>query len=393
MSTDDEATGAPAVRRPVVLTGISSRAWEHPADRGALAALRELRGFDDVLKALSGLWNERALRLEVLGSAIRVDHRQYPRVYRLFAEAAATLDVAELPELYVQYDRSINGMCIGMSKPFIVINSGSLELLDDSELRCLLGHEIGHLLSGHAVYRTMAIILHDWATRLAWLPVGSLALRAISAGLREWWRKAELSADRAGLLAGQDTHASLRLGMKLAGGGDLSEIDVTAFAEQAAEYDRAGDLRDSMIKIGMVIDRSHPLPVARAAELRSWIDSGEYQRILAGEYLRRDDPRASSVREDVKAAADSYRETFARSQDPLVSLLRRLGGGAGDWVGGGAGRVRDWMAGGGRPRANGSQSPRTDDPWSTATDPGDGPGDQHRDEPGDQHRDEPGDQH
>lgn len=378
MSTDDEVTGAAPARRRVVLTGISSRAWEHPADRGALAALRELRGFDDVLKALSGLWNERALRLEYIGSAIRVDHRQYPRVYRLFAEAAATLDIAELPELYVQYDRSINGMCIGMSKPFIVVNSGALELLDDEELRCLLGHELGHLLSGHAVYRTMAMVLHDWATRLAWLPVGSLALRAISAGLREWWRKAELSADRAGLLAGQDPHAALRLGMKLAGGGDLSEVDVTAFLEQAAEYERAGDLRDSMIKIGMVLDRTHPLPVARAAALRSWTDSGEYQRILAGEYLRRDDPRASSVREDVKAAADSYRETFARSQDPLVSLLRRLGDGAGEWVGSGAGRVRDWMAGGRRPRANGAQAPRTDDPWSAASEAGAPP-----EEPGD----------
>src|SRR5262245_42818090 len=107
MTTDDEVSKAPA-RRRVVLTGISSRAWEHPADRGALAALRELRGFDDILKTLSGIWNERALRLEYLGSAMRVDHRQFPRVYRLFAEAAATLDIADLPELYVQYDRSIN---------------------------------------------------------------------------------------------------------------------------------------------------------------------------------------------------------------------------------------------------------------------------------------------
>ncbi|TML22582.1 MAG: peptidase M48, partial [Actinobacteria bacterium] len=58
-------------RRRVVLTGISSRAWEHPADRGALTALRELRGFDDLLKTLAGLWNERAWRLEYLGRAIR----------------------------------------------------------------------------------------------------------------------------------------------------------------------------------------------------------------------------------------------------------------------------------------------------------------------------------
>ncbi|MFG2036508.1 M48 family metallopeptidase [Dactylosporangium sp. NPDC048998] len=356
MSTDEAQSGNPPARRRVVLTGISSRAWEHPADRGALVALRELRGFDDVLKSLHALWNERAWRLQFLGNAIRVDHRQYPRVHRLLAEAAASLDVAELPELFVQQDRSINGMCIGMSKPFIVVNSGAVELLDDEELRCMLGHELGHLISGHAVYRTMVMILTDWAVRLAWLPVGSMVLRAIVAALMEWWRKAELSADRAGLLACQDPAASLRLAMKLAGGGDLSEVDTTAFLEQAAEFDRAGDLRDSLIKIRMVTARSHPMPVARAAEVRAWIDSGEYQRILSGDYPRRDDDGNASVSEEIKAAAASYRQAFSRSQDPLVALLRKLGDGAADvggWVGAGAGRMRGWMRGNGTDGSDG----------------------------------------
>jgi Zn-dependent protease with chaperone function len=343
MSTEADTTATPPGRRRIVLTGISSRAWEHPADRGALTALRELRGFDDVLKVLSSLWSERGWRLEFLGGAIRVDHRQYPRVYRIFAEAAASLDVAELPELYVRYDRRINGFCVGMSKPFIVINSGAIEQLDDDELRCLLGHELGHMLSGHAVYRTMALILTGWARTLAWLPIGALALRAIIVALQEWMRKSELSADRAGLLAGQDPLASLRLSMKLAGGGDLSEVDTTAFLEQAAEYERAGDLRDSLLKLRMVVGRSHPLPVARAAEVRRWIDDGSYGRILGGDYPRRGEERDASVTGDAKAAADSYREAFARSQDPLVSLLRRLGDGAGDWVGTGANRLRDWV--------------------------------------------------
>jgi Zn-dependent protease with chaperone function len=334
-------------RRRAVLTDISSRAWEHPADRGALTALRELKGFDDLLKLMSGLWNERSYRLEFLGGAIRGDHRQYPRVHRLFAESAATLDLRELPELYVQYDRTLNAMCIGMAKPFIVVNSGALELLDDEELRHLLGHEVGHLMSGHAVYRTMLSMLTNWAVSLAWLPLGSIAIRMIIAALREWWRKAELSADRAGLLAGQDPAAALRLGMKLAGGGDLSEVDTAAFLEQAAEYERTGDLRDGLIKIRMVMGSTHPLPVARAASLRQWIDSGAYGRILAGDYPRRDDDRTASVTADAKEAAQSYREAFANSQDPLMSLLRRFGDGAsstvGDWVGSGANRVRDWM--------------------------------------------------
>src|SRR2546423_10049002 len=92
----------PPARRRVVLTGISTRAWEHPADRGALTALRELRGFDEVLKAISGLWNERACRLEYLGRAIRVDQRHDPRVHRLVAEAAATAGYSGLPEHYVR---------------------------------------------------------------------------------------------------------------------------------------------------------------------------------------------------------------------------------------------------------------------------------------------------
>lgn len=330
-----DVTPTVPARRRITLTGISSRAWEHPADKGALTALRELKGFDEVLKGLFSMWNERAFRLQFLGGAIRVDHRQFPRVHRLFAESAATLDLAELPELYVQLDRSLNGMCIGLANPFIVVNSGALELLDDEELRHLLGHELGHLMSGHAVYRTMIIILTQWATSLGWLPLGEYVINLIVLALREWWRKAELSADRAGLLAGQDPAAALRLSMKLAGGGDLSEVDTTAFLEQAAEYERTGDLRDSIIKLQLVLGRTHPLPVARAASLRQWIDSGAYSRILGGDYPRRDDDRTASPSADVKAAAEHYRQAFADSSDPLFSLVRR--------VGSGATRLRDWI--------------------------------------------------
>ncbi|HWS37903.1 MAG TPA: M48 family metallopeptidase [Actinoplanes sp.] len=339
MTTEEDNRPA---RRRVTLTGISSRAWEHPADRGALSALRELRGFDDVVKTFFGMWNERGFRLQFLAGAIRVDHRQYPRVYQRFTEAASALDVAELPELYVTQDPMINGQAIGLERPFIVVTTGAVDKLDDDELRALLGHEIGHVRSGHAVYKTIMKILTGWLSTISWLPVGVMALRAIIAAMYEWWRKAELSADRAGLLAGQDPAASLRLLMKLAGGGDLSQIDTAAFLEQAAEYESGGDLRDSLHKIGLTAWSSHPVPVARAAELRKWIDSGEYARIVGGEYPRRDSDGDASVTEDVKAAAKAYQEDFANSQDPLVGLVRRLGGGAADLAGSAAGKAYNW---------------------------------------------------
>jgi Zn-dependent protease with chaperone function len=352
--TDEESRPA---RRRITLTGISSRAWEHPADRGALTALRELRGFDDVVKAFFGMWNERGFRLAFLAGAIRVDHRQYPRVYQRFTEAASTLDVSDLPEVYVNQDPVINGQAVGMDRPFIVITTAAVEKLDDDELRAMLGHELGHVRSGHAVYKTIMMILTRWAANLSWLPIGTIALRAIIAAMYEWWRKAELSADRAGLLAGQDPAASLRLLMKLAGGGDLSQIDTAAFLEQAAEYESGGDLRDSIHKIGMTAWSTHPVPVARAAELRKWIDSGEYGRILGGDYPRRDDDGNASVSEDVKAAAKSYREDFQSSQDPLVGLLRKLGDGAADLAGSAARGARSWA--GGRDRDGEDEPPRS----------------------------------
>jgi Zn-dependent protease with chaperone function len=363
MTTDDEGTGAvPPARRRVVLTGISSRAWEHPADRGALTALRELRGFDDVVKAFFGMWNERGFRLSYLAAAVRVDHRQYPRVYQRLTEAASTLDVPELPELYVTQSPWLGGEAIGLDRPFIVITSASVSQLDDDELRCLLGHELGHVRSGHAVYKTILMILTRWAASLTWMMVGTLALRSIIAAMLEWWRKAELSADRAGLLAGQDPAASLRLLMKLAGGGDLTQIDTAAFLEQASEYDSGGDLRDSLHKVRMTAWSSHPVPVARAADLRRWIESGAYGEILAGNYPHRDDDGAASVTEEIRGAADSYREAFERSQDPLVTLLRRFSGGADDlggWMGSAAGRAWSWMsaAGDAAARAAGGQTP------------------------------------
>jgi Zn-dependent protease with chaperone function len=342
MTTEDENRPA---RNRVVLTGISSRAWEHPADRGALTALRELRGFDDVVRGLFGVWNERGFRLSYLAGAIRVDHRQYPRVHALFTEAAVALDVPEPPEVYVHQAPLISGQAIGMDKPFVVISTAAVEKLDDDELRTLLGREIGHVRSGHAVYQTIMTILTRWVTNVSWLPVGALALRAIVVAMYEWWRKAELSADRAGLLAAQDPGASLRLSMKMAGGGDLSQIDTAAFLEQAGDYEGGGDLRDSIHKIGMTAFSSEPVPVARAAELQKWVDSGEYARILEGNYPRRDDDRDASVTADVKAAAASYRDGFRDSSDPLVRLARRAAGGATDLAGSAARGARDWARG------------------------------------------------
>ncbi|MFJ1701884.1 M48 family metallopeptidase [Kitasatospora sp. NPDC088346] len=345
-------------RRRQRFPGISTRAWEHPADRSALVALRKLSGFDEVLKKLAGLVSERSVRLMFLATAVRTSERQFPELHSMVRDAAYALDLEKVPDLYVTQDPSVNAMCIGMDTPIIVLTSGLVDLLDEEELRAVVGHEVGHAMSGHAVYRTMLLILTNIAARIAWLPLGTLAITAVITALKEWFRKAELSCDRAGLLAGQDLQASMRGLMKLAGGHNLAEMNVDAFLEQAEEYDRAGDLRDGVLKLLQVLPQTHPFAVVRVAKLKKWAESEEYRSILAGAYPRRGDDPDASVGAQWKAAADSYSQSVKESKDPLMGLLRDVAGGVGT-VGG---RLRDTFAGArngsgpdaGGPEANGS---------------------------------------
>ena len=313
-------------RSRVRLSGISSRAYEHPADRSALVALRKLSGFDTLLKLMNSLFNERALRLTFLASSVKVSERQFPHIYEMLRDGCYILDMDTVPELFITQTPIVNAAALGMDKPFIVINSGIVDLMDAEELRAVIGHELGHVLSGHAVYRTMLYNLILLAQRIAWMPIGYIGLRAIIWGLEEWFRKSELSCDRAGLLVGQDLDATRRMLMKLAGGSRLAEMNADAFHEQAREYDAVPDLRDSILKLLPLQGQTHPFAVVRYAELDNWAASGAYERILGGEYPRRDDDRNASFGEEIRNAAKAYQESWNRSEDPLIGMVRGAAG-------------------------------------------------------------------
>lgn len=310
--------------------GISSRAYEHPSDRSALVALRKLSGIDTVFKALNGLLKERSLRLLFLSDSVRVSDEQFAHLNAMLRDACYILDLEKVPPMYVKQDPQPNAMCIGLDEPIIVLTTGLVELLDEEEMRAVIGHEVGHALSGHAVYRTVLLFLTNLALRVAWIPLGNVAIMAIVTALREWFRKSELSADRAGLLVGQDLEASMRGLMKLAGGNHLHEMNVQAFLAQAEEYERGGDVRDSVLKILNVLPRSHPFTTVRAAELKRWSESRDFQRIMDGHYPYRSEDKETSVTDSLRESASHYSDTVKNSKDPLMNLVRDLAGGAGD---------------------------------------------------------------
>jgi Zn-dependent protease with chaperone function len=315
-------------RSRVRLPDISSRAYEHPADRSALVALRKLTGFDVILRNIAGLFSDRSLRLLFLASSVRASEQQFPHLYQMLLDGAYVLDLPRVPELFIKQDPLVNAMALGTDKPFIVITTGLIDLMDEDEIRWVIGHELGHVLSGHSVYRTMLFHLVALAARLALVPIAWIGLKAVIWGLEEWFRKSELSCDRAGLLAGQDVPAARRALMKMAGGPQLAELSADAFLEQAREYDAVPDVREGLIKLLQMQGTTHPFAVVRFAELDRWASEGEYTDILAGNYPRRDQDRDASVGEEFKSAAKAYQDSWNRSADPLIGAVRGVAGSA-----------------------------------------------------------------
>jgi hypothetical protein len=274
---------------------------------------------------------------------VRVSDAQFAHLNTMLRDACYILDLEKVPPLYVTQDPRPNAMCIGLDEPIIVVTTGLVELLDEEEMRAVVGHEVGHALSGHSVYRTILLFLTSLALKIAWIPLGNVAIMAIVTALREWFRKSELSADRAGLLVGQDLQASMRGLMKIAGGNHLHEMNIDAFLQQAEEYEAGGDLRDSVLKILNVLPRSHPFTTVRAAELKKWAETRDYQRIMDGHYPRRTEDKDTSVSDSFRESASHYADTVRTSKDPLMKLVGDIAGGAG----GLGGKLRDRFTGAG----------------------------------------------
>lgn len=307
-----------------VLRDISPLAWEHAADRGALNTLRALPGFDQVVNKIASFFGERGVRHLFTANAVRVGPTQRPQLDALWTEVLETLDWTDRPQLFVTQTPNINAGAVGFGKPFVVINSASIEHLTREELRVLLAHELGHVMSGHVTYRTIAqIILVVGLRNLPFL--AGIALLPFQMAILEWYRKSELSCDRAALLGAQDPDIVLTTFMKLAGGREFGDtLDLAAFTEQAREYETDDSAWDVVLKAFNTAFEEHPFFTVRAGELLRWIEGGAYGKILAGEYPRRSDvDPTATLGNDVKEATGYYADQAKSAMGKVGESLGR----------------------------------------------------------------------
>jgi Zn-dependent protease with chaperone function len=314
---------------------ISSKAFQHPADRAATAALKSVPMLDTVVRKLIEWRYERALRQFYLGNSVRVGEHQLPDLWAAHTGVIKVLDMPDVYDLYVTSPVLGGAQAIGAGKPMIVVDSTLLQQLGAGEQRVVVAHELGHILSDHVLYITALNILLSVSNGMPFFL--GIPFRAVKAVLLEWYRATELSCDRAATLAVRDPRIVCRTLMVTAGAMPADKLSLDAFMTQAMEYETWDDPSDRVRRFFNEIGQTHTYAVRRVSEVMKWVQGGEYDRIVRGEYRTRDEE--ADVREEAGDAmefyAERFRSIFREAGDNIASMGSQLGGmaeQAADWV-------------------------------------------------------------
>jgi Zn-dependent protease with chaperone function len=314
---------------------ISPKAYEHPADRAATAALKSIPMLDTLVRRLIGWGYERTMRQLYLGNSVRVGPEQLPEVWEAYEGASRVLDMPDSYQVYVTSWVPGLALTTGSQNPIIVLDSGFARRLGPGERRVIIAHELGHILSDHMVYVTALNILLSAGSAIPfWF---GIPFRAVKTVLLEWYRATELSCDRASVLAVRDPEIVCRTLMVAASGIDADRLNLSAFMLQAMDYENWDDPSDRVRRFFNEINVTHPYSVRRVSEVMKWVGSGEFDRIMRGEYRTRDEQ--ADARAEAGDAMEFYAERFRAAFSELGDNVTKLGAQVGDL----AEQAADWL--------------------------------------------------
>ncbi|MBL8048757.1 MAG: M48 family metallopeptidase [Chthonomonas sp.] len=268
------------------LVGLQATDFYAETDQRALDALKRIPLLPTLTKKFFEHGIDRWMYVQNMAMCVRCGPRQYATVYGIMRDCARRLDMQE-PELYLTGNPFPNAFAGGVERPYITLRSSILDTLNDEQLVHIIGHELGHIKAGHILYMSMARVLAPLMQLLgrATLGLGDVGTLALVMALAEWSRQAELTADRAGLLACQDLPTSMSANLALAAGPSrfAHEAHLETFVDQARAYQEMS--QTDMVGKAIWFMRygyaaSHPMPVYRTQALERWVLAGSYDQIL-----------------------------------------------------------------------------------------------------------------
>jgi Zn-dependent protease with chaperone function len=247
--------------------------YAYGGDLKVRAALDRIKPVTLAVDATVRLWHSLE-KSRMLGTAIKVTEKQFPRVHALGVRCADTLRIAR-PTIYVSPNiGALNAHTFGTTDDaYIVLNAALIDHLTEPELLDVIGHECGHIQNNHVVYMTTLFFL----TRGANMFVRWIVKPAVLA-LNAWARRAEITCDRTGLICTRSLDVSLGALVKLALGSRklYSDINLDEYLAQMEEASRGPGRFDELL-------RTHPYLPKRVAALRLFAQTAYFKGLMAGE--------------------------------------------------------------------------------------------------------------
>lgn len=163
------------------------------------------------------------------GHSFKASAQLAPGLYGIFQEVVETLEFTEPLEFYINNSPELNAFAVASltpDKPHIInVNSGLIEKLTDRELRFVVGHEVGHLISRNASIATLINFVYPNPGRMPVLLQHKISL---------WEKMSELTADRFGFIACNDLQATISGFFKIASGlfTERVKLDYQAYLEE-----------------------------------------------------------------------------------------------------------------------------------------------------------------
>lgn len=310
---------------------------QHPGDRAVLAKLENRK----LLAKISSEFIDLLMRQNevlIMGNGLHVTEKSMPDLYALYKECCDSLQVKNMPQLYLSEQPISNAFACGADKAFINITSGLLFRLKPAEIKYVLGHELGHIICGHSKYNTII----QWIISLGDSQIPGSGLLKVGLDMSVlpllllWGRRSEYSADRAGLLAAKNINATYSTFMKFCGlpYGYDDKVKPSAIIEQAREFQRTMSINflDKVYGAKNQIYATHPRPIERAAELKEWYDEGFYDEIVNGspanrqklaDMLRRDPKEVEFTFLIIKTIVNWAEQKFRIEREKLAPVIRK----------------------------------------------------------------------
>ena len=292
----------------VVLSDISYTSFTYPGDQEALAALKAIPGAGPLLAWLDANFSEQITHLNNNEQMVRINANNYGSIYALVERCCAILS-CKVPDVYITTNPEMNAYTSGQRRTCIVLHSALIEALTPDELCFVIGHEIGHIKAAHGLYRQLGdMLISYWDVLSSVIPIPGVGMLRIPLLIAywEWYRRAEFTCDRAGLLCVQNMAPGLsalaKLSGKVAGYEDERNIE-----ETIAQTEAHKDVNKLVLLVSILENsgNTHPFIPLRLKALKEYAQGDAYRQILTGQYTRQSDVPAIQAPTDSAASSEA----------------------------------------------------------------------------------------